>query len=135
MRTPGPPKPPRRTVRRLASSDPFDWDLPYAEAAAERAPALQLLRLAMAAPAAPGERALAAECGVFRGHLLVAAAQMAEALGSDLQFIGLDSFRGFPPPSPEDVRLVSGETLDRATRAFADTTLRFALDVSRFARM
>ena len=69
------------------------------------------------------QRWLAAECGVYRGHALVAYAQLARRAGLPVHLYGLDTFRGFPSPSADDKAVIATTAGGEPDMLFADTSL------------
>lgn len=66
---------------------------------------------------------VAAECGVYRGHSLVACGKIARDLGVDASFVGLDSFEGLPPLSETDLQFAPEGIPYRDKVFFADAPL------------
>lgn len=68
-------------------------------------------------------RFMAAECGVYKGHSLIACARIARDLGIPAQFIGLDTFAGLPDLSAADQSLTPEDAPYKNRRLFADAPL------------
>jgi hypothetical protein len=64
----------------------------------------------------------AAECGVYRGHSLVACLRIARDLRVPVNFIGLDSFAGLPPLVEEDLNVAPENAPYRKKVLFDDTS-------------
>lgn len=64
----------------------------------------------------------AAECGVYRGHSLVACLRIARDLRVPVKFTGLDSFTGLPELDKEDLELAPEKALYREKVLFDDTS-------------
>lgn len=64
-----------------------------------------------------------AECGAYRGHSLVARAQIARSLSVRARFLGLDSFEGLPPLSTKDLEAAPENIPYRTKSCFADTPI------------
>jgi O-methyltransferase len=81
-----------------------------------------LHRLAFALGAKP--KMVAAECGVYRGHSLVACSKIARDLGLNCTFIGLDSFEGLPTLSETDLQFAPDGIPYRTRTFFADAPVQ-----------
>lgn len=71
----------------------------------------------------PSSPMQAAECGVFRGHSLVACLKIARDLNTPVHFFGLDSFQGLPPLSEEDLKAAPSDAPYREKLLFSETSL------------
>jgi hypothetical protein len=130
------------TVRRKVSTrDPFSPFVPFDPAFKERVPGLFVFHAALAslhylvrgmsmpalgdAAAAPprSSRWVAAECGVYRGHALIAYAELARRSGIPVHFYGLDTFSGLPVLSAVDRECLPTDAPALRETLFADTSL------------
>ncbi|AFY35632.1 TylF/MycF/NovP-related O-methyltransferase [Calothrix sp. PCC 7507] len=129
--------------QKINSSSPFPHDLPYEEIYAERIPLLYIFRNAVASlnsnqgkgnPLAVSLRNfaslifssddyLAAECGVYMGHSLIACAEIARQYRLPIHMYGLDTFTGLPDLSEVDKLYASPNVLQKADLLFADTSI------------
>ncbi|EHS53105.1 hypothetical protein PDO_4437 [Rhizobium sp. PDO1-076] len=69
-----------------------------------------------------GKPMQAAECGVYRGHSLVACLRIARDLHVPVDFIGLDSFAGLPSLVEEDLKVAPENAPYRKKVLFDDTS-------------
>lgn len=69
-----------------------------------------------------GKPMRAAECGVYRGHSLVACLRIARDLRVPVEFVGLDSFAGLPALVQEDLNVAPENALYRTKTLFDDTS-------------
>jgi len=120
-------------------TQPFPHGLPYVDLYKEKVPLLQTFHHAAASWAARqgyagrlmsrlpllggGARMIAAECGVYKGHALIACAKIAEELRVPITIFGLDSFAGLPPLSSTDLELAPEAAPYRDKPFFADVSL------------
>jgi hypothetical protein len=72
-----------------------------------------------------------AECGVFRGATLVAAALHLERAGIDKRIFGFDSFEGLGNDVEVDVALGGADDLHKHAKGFADTSLGEVIEKAR----
>jgi O-methyltransferase len=122
---------------RSVSSSAFAHKPPYIESFKERVPLVQVFRMTLAShlaqnlgdrasdatdPAPERRQLFAAECGVYKGHSLVACAKIAKEFGACVTFYGLDTFSGLPNLSSEDEQYAPERAKYRRLRLFADTT-------------
>ena len=75
----------------------------------------------------------AVECGVYRGHSMLACLRIARDLRVPINFTGLDSFVGLPPLVEEDLRLAPVNALYREKILFDDTSLESVKDLLKSA--
>lgn len=68
-------------------------------------------------------RFVAAECGVYKGHSLIACARIAADLGVPFRFFGLDTFTGLPALSSIDEQLSPPKAAYKTRTLFADASL------------
>jgi O-methyltransferase len=66
---------------------------------------------------------VAAECGVYKGHSLIACARIARDLGVPVKFFGLDTFVGLPALSAIDDQLSPAKAAYKTRTLFADASL------------
>jgi len=123
--------PPSAPILRVTASSQIPANLPYDGLFAERVPLLQAFRFALANAMAFHSEALArdgawraAEAGVYRGRSLRALIETAELMGARVDFIGLDSFEGFPSLGEQDLRLATPNAKYVREQLFSDTTER-----------
>jgi hypothetical protein len=74
-------------------------------------------------PAGSPRPFVAAECGVYKGHSLIACALIARDLGVPARFFGLDTFTGLPTLSAIDDELSPPKASYKARTLFADASL------------
>ncbi|MBW4613052.1 MAG: class I SAM-dependent methyltransferase [Desmonostoc vinosum HA7617-LM4] len=130
--------------QKINSSNPFPHDFPYEEIYAERIPLLHIFRNAVASlysnqgtknPLAINLRNfaslifsnpdyLAAECGVYMGHSLIACAEIARQYKLPIHIYGLDTFTGLPALSEVDKLYASENVLQKADVLFTDTSIQ-----------
>lgn len=80
---------------------------------------------------------VAAECGVYRGHTMIACLRIARDLRVPIRFVGLDSFSGLPALSDEDLELAPEGAPYRQRTLFDDTSLeavQHLVNVAGFSR-
>jgi O-methyltransferase len=65
---------------------------------------------------------VAAECGVYKGHSLIACARIARDFGVPIRFFGLDTFTGLPTLSAIDDKLSPPKASYKARTLFADAS-------------
>lgn len=65
---------------------------------------------------------MAAECGVYRGHSLIACLRIAQELGVPVHFVALDSFEGLPALVQEDLDSAPQKAPYRKQTLFNDTS-------------
>ncbi|WP_249733567.1 TylF/MycF/NovP-related O-methyltransferase [Bradyrhizobium sp. sGM-13] len=66
---------------------------------------------------------VAAECGVYKGHSLIACARVAQDLAVPIRFFGLDTFTGLPTLSAIDADLSPPKAAYKSRTLFADASL------------
>lgn len=98
---------------------------PYPRIYKEKSPLLETFRGKvlewLARPS--GDEFLACECGVYKGHSLVACANVARDLGANARFIGLDSFSGLPQLNARDIELAPPNAPYLKEQLFSDAAL------------
>jgi O-methyltransferase len=133
------PEPGRR--KKVSSRDPFSPYVPFDVTFKERMPAVFVFQavlanlhylasskpmpiLGEAVPTRPHQDEwLAAECGVYRGHALVAYAELARRSAIPIHFYGLDTFAGLPQPSAVDREYLTADSPSLTETLFADTSV------------
>lgn len=129
--------------KKVNSTTPLPYNLPYQNIYAERIPVLHIFRTAitnkysnmgkgnllqanlrnLAALLLNNQNYLAAECGVYMGNCLIACAEIARQYGLPVHIYGLDTFTGLPELSETDKMYASDVVLQKASKMFADTSL------------
>ncbi|OWW02406.1 hypothetical protein ATY81_21810 [Rhizobium sp. R72] len=75
----------------------------------------------------------AAECGIYRGHSLVACLRVARDLRVPVKFIGLDSFAGLPALVEEDLEVAPENAPYRKKVLFDDTSFEAVSELVKSA--
>jgi O-methyltransferase len=130
-----------KSPRKVSSRDPFSPFVPFDATFKERMPGIVVFhailaslwypssgrRMPILGEAAPSPAAqggwLAAECGVYRGHALVAYAELARRSGLPIHFYGLDTFQGLPNLSALEQQYLPADSPSLHETLFADTSL------------
>jgi hypothetical protein len=109
------------------SARPFSHSAPFADSEAERVPLVHVFRQAalnwISTQRTSSSTMVAAECGIYKGHAVIACAKIAQDLGIPLRLFALDSFSGLPELSEADLRLAPQKARYRYTTLFADVSL------------
>lgn len=128
---------------KFSSTCPYPHDLPYQEYYAEKVPLLTVFGMAVGhfvTSKSPlkmiltgltnlgvrflgGDEFLAVECGVYKGHSLIACAEIARDKGVKFHFYGLDTFAGLPPLSEVDRKMAPPDARYLERPLFGDTSL------------
>ncbi|WP_414899686.1 TylF/MycF/NovP-related O-methyltransferase [Rhizobium cremeum] len=138
-----PKRPPVYSVRQE-----LPHNRPYELYYAEKVPLLQVFEKAalawdnrsrsgilgkLARSAGLGRPMQAAECGVYRGHSLVACLRIARDLRVPVNFVGLDSFAGLPSLVEEDLKVAPENAPYRKKVLFDDTSFEAVSELVKSA--
>ena len=108
--------------RFYSTAEPLPHVRPYSSRLAEKAPLLEVFRMACVEHLASGSREplVAAECGIYQGSAMIACMNIARDLRVPVRFYGFDTFEGLPELSDTDCAMAPPTARYLTEKRFAD---------------